>query len=189
MEVQVTIDKSVDDLVAELKAANIRMNQLRSQMASVGQWRSEVMALLRTHIGVAEISTRTGLHRQTIYDMLGEAPEPDPLAERTGMRNTVRRFFVQHLDMDAGPNGANYTGWFDTLEQAVAGADELYGPQSLGVRQEIADGEGPDRWFRTGGDPTWHGARSKVKPVPEDMDGLLSSGEVGRRHPEHQDVV
>jgi hypothetical protein len=62
--------------------------------------------------------------------------------------------------MGAGPNGQNWTGYFDTLEEAMAASDKVY--FSTGdankIRQEIIetiDGETTEWRFRGAGSTNW----------------------------------
>ena len=91
-----------------------------------------------------------GAWKNTVTPLVLEAETP------TG----VRRFFVQHLDMGAGPNGQNWTGYFDTLEEAMAASDNVYfsTEDANKIRQEIIetiDGETTEWRFRGAGSTKW----------------------------------
>jgi hypothetical protein len=62
----------------------------------------------------------------------------------------MKRFLVQHQMMHANP-----TRWADSIEEARAAAEPIWGPHCVDVRQEISDGETGARWFRAGGEPGW----------------------------------
>jgi hypothetical protein len=68
----------------------------------------------------------------------------------------VGRFSVSHLDANVGHGGANWTSVFDTLEQAMAASEAVWGPERFNVRQEINDPETGERWSRADGQPTWN---------------------------------
>jgi len=98
-----------------------------------------------------------------------------------------RRFLVQHLDMSASPNGANWTRYYDTLDEALAGADMVYDPANPLIRQEIIEAidEVTQEWrFRGAGSLEWSRPTRRVRSLDVDMDGLLSTGEQGRRQPD-----
>ncbi len=74
-----TDGKDVDKLIGEVKAAEIRIDQLQWQVANAGQWRAEKLRALRDLMPVAEIAERLGRTRQAVYAAMQEDPPP-PLA-------------------------------------------------------------------------------------------------------------
>jgi len=66
------------------------------------------------------------------------------------------KFSVSHLDANEGHSGGNWTSVFDTLEQAMAASEAVWGPERFNVRQEISEEGTGDRWSRTDGQPTWN---------------------------------
>jgi hypothetical protein len=62
----------------------------------------------------------------------------------------MKRYLVQHQMMHANP-----TRWADSIEEAFAAAELVWGPECVDVRQEISDGDSGDRWFRAGGVREW----------------------------------
>ena len=72
------------------------------------------------------------------------------------------RFFLQHLT-NAPPNGSNWTIYADTEEEAKAKANEVWGPDRMGDRQEIIDSETGARWIRANGEPNWKSAPAPIQ--------------------------
>ena len=132
-------------------------------------------------VGSAEAAEILGVTRQRLHALRSRDGFPEPVVELSGtsvwLRSTIdsfsrrwarqpgrpqkpRRFLVQHLDMNglAGPSGGNWTKYFDTLEEAFAGAEEVYNPDNVAVRQEIierVDNETSVWRFRGGGRSEW----------------------------------
>ena len=136
-------------------------------------------------VGVAEVLQMLGISKQRLSQLrqAGRFPEPmlelkaTPLWLRSGIEGFMqwrrdegrprapRRFLVQHLDMGEGKNGANWTRWADTLEEAVAAANAVYDPTDPNVRQEIIETIDDDttEWrFRGGSSTEWSPPRRGV---------------------------
>jgi predicted DNA-binding protein YlxM (UPF0122 family) len=97
-----------------------------------------------------------------VLDQLYEAEDNyDAALERAGRpaphRMRPRRFLIQHLDVNDGTNGANWTAYRQTLEGARAAADAVYDPKNIALRQEIQDSKTGGWWFRGGGTSEWAG--------------------------------
>jgi predicted DNA-binding protein YlxM (UPF0122 family) len=123
-------------------------------------------------------------------DLLHEAEDDyDAALERAGrlppFRGRPRRFLIQHLDMGEATNGANWTAYRQTLEGAKSTADAVFDPANLAVRQEIQDSKTGQWWFRGAGSSEWSGP-TRQRMADFDMDGMLATGESGRRHPEQE---
>ncbi len=68
-------NKTLDELLEEARTANMRMDQLRGQMAFAAQWRAEVIAQLRGGgMPVTEIADRLGVTPPAIYKASGDMP-------------------------------------------------------------------------------------------------------------------
>jgi hypothetical protein len=59
-------------------------------------------------------------------------------------------YLVQHQMMRANP-----TRWADSIEEARAAAELIWGAHCIGVRQEISDKEPGERWFGADGASGW----------------------------------
>jgi len=132
-------------------------------------------------VGSAEAAEVLQVTRQRLHTLRARNDFPRPVAELSGtavwLRSSIetfakswrrqpgrpqkpRRFLVQHQDMSGqtGPNGGNWTKYFDTIEEALASADMAYDPGNGLVRQEIIEriDETTTVWqFRGGGRSEW----------------------------------
>lgn len=61
----------------------------------------------------------------------------------------MKRYLIQHQMLHANP-----TAWADTIDEAKAKADRIWGPHCVRVRQEISDEDGY-RLIRYDGRPDW----------------------------------
>ena len=72
---------------------------------------------------------------------------------------TPKRYFAQHLDPSRVPNGENWTGYFDSLEDAHAASEVALAAYSdtavrATIQQEVTDTVAPGRtWVRRGDGP------------------------------------
>jgi hypothetical protein len=64
------------------------------------------------------------------------------------------RYLVQHLTVMPS-NGANWTTFANTEDEAKLLADRVWGPDRVDDRQEIIDNETGARWIRASGHPEW----------------------------------
>ena len=134
------------------------------------------------------VAVRLGLTRQAVYNVLQAAEgryddlEGELLAPKY---EGPRRFLVQHLDLGTDRHGQNWTAYRHTLEDALAAADLAYraADDPTRIRQEIIDTVTGEWRFRNVGDMGW--SPPTVARAPDvDMDGLLFTGQQGRRSPE-----
>jgi len=136
-------------------------------------------------VGVAEVLEMLGISKQRLSQLRQAGRFPDPMVElkatplwlRSGIEGFMqwrrdegrprapRRFLVQHLDMGEGKNGANWTRWADTLEEALSAADAVYDANDPNVRQEIIEtiDDQTSEWrFRGGSSTEWSPPRRGV---------------------------
>jgi hypothetical protein len=62
---------------------------------------------------------------------------------------------IQHLDMNKGRSGENWTARSATLNEAKVRCDQVYDTDANGVRQEITDTETGEGWVRADGNLNW----------------------------------
>jgi hypothetical protein len=72
------------------------------------------------------------------------------------------RFFLQHLT-NTPPNGSSWTIYSDTEHEVKAKANEVWGADRVGDRQEIIDSETGARWIRANGQPVWISAPAPIQ--------------------------
>ena len=67
----------------------------------------------------------------------------------------MKRFRVQHLDLEPGPNKVNRVKEYDSLPEARAECDALWAVHEIHTRQEIRDSKTGERWIRAAGSHDW----------------------------------
>lgn len=121
-------DDDVKELLAEVRAADARGDQLKSQAAHTLEARNTAIRKLRPYLSAAQIADRVGLTRQTIHAVLQGAPVPseelDP-DELGGLINRLSDSARQFQDVANGktilaePNPVGMQMLSDNLKWAV----------------------------------------------------------------------
>jgi DNA-binding MarR family transcriptional regulator len=138
MDHAITIDKTTDQLVEEVKAANDLMEVYQKQIKATAQWKARTIAELRWRLGtVVEVAERLGVSRQAVYMTLTDVEEQSPIERETReakVRGLTERFSVSARQLrnmaigktpnkPIGPVGLRMLA--EDLEEAVALMTEL----------------------------------------------------------------
>jgi predicted transcriptional regulator len=167
--------KTPEDRIMDFKLATTRLQLLSVQRQITALERAQaVLHLQEAGWSLERIAKEVGRSKNAVAKAakaeLTEDDDAVQLLQRATEIQEPTRYFVQHLDMspEAGPNGANWTRYFDSLEEAIAGADAVYDPKNGMIRQEIVevlrDGTSVEWRFRGGSSGEWSPPR-RTQPV------------------------
>jgi hypothetical protein len=119
---------TVDELISEVKAAQVRVGQLQGLMSNTLEWRNDSIRKLRSHISASEIAARLELTRQTVYAVLQGEPiaseelDPEELPDLIHRLSQSAQQFQNMVDGKstmAQPNPVGFQMLADNLKWAI----------------------------------------------------------------------